>query len=76
MEGEEVQRAYTVKSFEKFVWEKREMGRDQLKEMWSQERIVFRMEDMNDPLEGERLKLQESAQTEESIFGRRWDPET
>lgn len=31
---------------------------------------------MNDPLEGERLKLQESAQTEESIFGRRWDPET
>lgn len=76
MEGEEVQRAYTVKSFEKFVWEKREMGRGQLKEMWSQERIVFRMEDMNDPLERERLKLQELAQTEESIFGRRWDPET
>lgn len=34
------------------------------------------MEDMNDPLERERLKLQELAQTEESIFGRRWDPET
>lgn len=51
------------------------MERVQLKGLWSQERIIFSMEDMNDLLERERLVLQKFTQREKIIFGRRWDPE-
>lgn len=44
------------------------MGRGQLKGMWSQERIVYSMEDMNDASERETLTSQELTQREEASF--------
>lgn len=58
MGGEEVHIAHTVKSLRRVEKAGREMERVQLKGMWSPERIIFSMKDINDLSERERLTMQ------------------